>query len=227
MVQLIDVAKVGDFVRYKSAKCWYIVPKEASGFPAEQHINLLACRLWRIFEVKNGFVKLISADNVHKLILYGKVGYANLVDTLNGISKAFVNPEYALYGRSFGSSEASTGKLSLDSISLSQVENHCFSDKEYLEDVRIIAEHGLGVPKSGLVWMASRAVVTGVKSTEFGARSFFDSHVYFSELYREYDEGRGFDNALSAGVRPIITLKPDIGLSSGNGTREEPYVVTF
>jgi len=240
---LSSVATVGSYVTYKPSSTSYTVPTTVSGYTSNQTFNPSSTTSWRVFSNENGKVEIISTDSVGKLYLRGYSGYVDLVQTLNDMSISYVNPQYAISGRSLGyydekvvSSDGTLGddmteeqkanykKLDTSNYSLNNgVSGFPYEDYQYKLDEGILSVHGGIYQSSGDIWLANRSIVIQGGSTVF--RSVDISIVGYVSCGLLYSYA-GTAYSVSNGVRPIVTLKSNLTVIGGSGTSSDPYIIS-
>lgn len=104
---LVSVAKVGDYVDYKTqAGSKYTATKENTGSQKEQIFETTGEEKWRVLSINDdGTVDLISEEGMStkfekEFELKGETGFLNGIQELNNIANLYANGEYAISGRS-------------------------------------------------------------------------------------------------------------------------------
>ncbi len=183
-------------------------------------------------------VEIISKENVADLTLSGADGYANAVKLLNDKSKQYINPIYAVSGRSVGAT----------SKSIEQIDRNIYPVAFYREIVKRIlpyhddygaADRNLIMNNAALqqtvgdVWLASRYLDPSDETNYsfnvrcVGPNGTIVNRASTQELFLPKADGTSESYTFSKGVRPIITLRQDIRITGGAGTELEPYTIGF
>lgn len=255
MGKLKTFARVGDYVRYIPNKTSYVVPKENSGYLLDQKYNPSEAQSWRVFDCKPYGIEIISHevrasevelctaeegvvnkveymdDNVADLILQGEVGYRNAVSILDDFCSAYINPKYALEGRCLGRGIEAVENISGE-IRYRYVRNNFgwpYMDNAFETDFQSLLREDVEWVQTfnvNYTWLASRVVARTKKNVQFGARLFCTHmlNVNTGPLLIASKQGM-LERQVSGGVMPIITLKPELEIIGGKGTRENPWVI--
>jgi len=225
--------KFGDYVYYQPSLSEYLVMPEESGYHDVQRFNPSNNVLWKVLYCGEDTLELISARSIGVLALEGKIGFANAVDTLSRLCQAYVNPYYAVKGRSIGSTDKSVGKLNPDVCSFECLmgahlnEEAPYHEAEYQEDLSWLRCTGVMAKSDREVWLASRQIepAPAFNAIDLGL-TVWNGHQDKKSticLYRAYQQGGGYDYRVFAGVRPVILLKENVLLNGGNGSKNKPY----
>ncbi len=177
-------------------------------------------------------LELISKESVGDLTLEGTSGYATAVATLNAKSQQYVNPNYAVTGRSVGATADSIGIMDTTALTwavsnsvgkaLPYYDEYCIGDKTLIEN-NVALKH-----TSGNVWFASRDIYTVSSRSDFYVAIFDNSGDWVnnsSRLLVSYPNGSMDTYSYSYGVRPVITLRGDLEITGGSGTQGDPYTL--
>lgn len=104
---LVSVAKVGDYVEYKTqAGNTYTAKQENTGSKKEQVFETTGEEKWQILSINDdGTVNLISEEGIatkfeKEFELIGETGFSKGVQELNNIANLYANGEHAVSGRS-------------------------------------------------------------------------------------------------------------------------------
>jgi len=240
---LLDVATVGAYVTYVPSSTKYTVPSTVSGYPSDQTFNPSSTTSWRVFSVDGENIEIISTESVEELGLRDHIGHENAVQTLNDMSRAFVNETYAAGGRSLGYYDEKVvnkdGTLGADMTETDLAHyktadtstyylaySYCetlLNDYQYIPDQAVLKEHGFINNSGKLVWLASRYDNTDLDSGFYGMRVMGADGTLSNGLL----SGPIFTTAgryVELGVRPIVSLKSNLTVS-GSGTQADPYVI--
>ena len=96
--------KLGDYVQMTPTKTSFTIPKTLTGYTENQTINPSELNLWRVIRINDdGTIDMVS-EYVSKEGIYfsGRLGYINLIGTLNYIAKQYGNSNYTVSTRHFG-----------------------------------------------------------------------------------------------------------------------------
>jgi len=224
---------VGAYVKYQYPDKNLVMVSSDSGTNLDQVIVPKETR-WQVFYNNDGQLDIISCDSVADIKLIGKQGYMNAVDVLNKVCSAFVNPDYATSARCLGSDVSSIDKIELHEMDLcyNSHERFPYMDGAFFKDVKQLLDNNC-IKCKGSVWLASRvfylADATSIfwESYYFGVRVLFhNKNVGNSYLYKVEHNGKTEIKYEERGIRPVISLKPDIKIIGGIGTKEEPFIIT-
>ena len=234
----IESIPVGAYIKYQPSSTSCIVLSEDSGHK-NQTYNPSTITSWKVFKNNNGQLDIISSESVGSLCLVGKTGYAKAVYTLNKMCSEYVNPTYAISGRSLGYVEGS----SMETIDIEEYpmtwENtykngNCefpYTDTYYINDKEIIktviyTDQSLLLQHD--VWLASRWSEAYSGISMFGVCHLNSSGLSgSSQLYNSHSDGRISTYFAAHGVHPVISLKDNIKITAGNGTKESPYIISI
>ena len=222
--------KVGDYVRYEVASQSYTVETGKSG-AAQQNFNTNTYTgLWRVLynDSTNG-LQLVSEDPVIDLTIKGKDGYNNLVSTLNTVASKYINTTYASEARALGSNvttpEGTSAIYSNSEYSYVQTlaNDMIVADTNYTADYNVMLSNNMAnIGKE--YWMASRYIYTDENGAGFNAVVTDKQGEIISLTLRcAHAIGTTGDHEYTKGVRVVVTLKPEVLVTTGNGKAENPY----
>ena len=172
-------------------------------------------------------LELISKESVGDITLEGASGYANAVATLNAKSQQYVNPSYAVAGRSVGATADSIGMIDTTQYPLNYgVSGYPYTDTYYTDDETLITGNTVLRHSGDPVWLASRHLTTDSTHTLFNLR-FIGADASVSEYYPYFvNNGTARSiHTITKGVRPVITLRGNVKTTGGSGTQGNPYTL--
>ncbi len=186
---------------------------------------------WVVLRNKDGQLEIISKESVGDVTLSGAEGYANAVSILNNKAQQYLNANYAVGARSVGATEDSIGQINTTQYPLTFAAAReqgvlPYSDTYTTYDQGIIEKSTALQHTSGNVWLASRYMHAYAPSTssKFGVKYFGPagnaSGLY---LFVANSDSSTSSNTYSLGVRPVITLRPDMEIIGGSGLQSDPY----
>lgn len=235
---------IGDYVAYSHPTGTFTIPQNitnyggmmvGSGYSDQTFNRSNYTYGWKVFNVINKVingetkqcVQLISAESVEYLYLRSIKGYVYAVNTLNYFCSKYKN-SYAIDARSLGctdiwsTSDTSNSTRSVGQISYSNASaTYPSDDTLYTADQNIINTTltGRTLKHSGYIWLASRKYDWGDLNVRYMKTN---GECNSSTLYYE-DET---DSYPSWGVRPIITLNPEIWLAENNIGKDGSSIAT-
>jgi len=241
IIALKDVP-VGAYIEYAPSNETVTVLATDSGHTADQTFTTSSYTDgWKVFKNNDGQIDIISSESVGELTLVGATGYARLVYTLNKMSNDYVNSDYATSGRSLGSKVGSsmeiinttTYPLTWENTYTNGNNGFPYTDTYYTSDKTILqtvvdGEYPLW-QTSGSIWMASRDVSPLSTDTYFRVwiSNINGGYSNSGKLYFSYSDGHTNASSHSYGVRPVVSLKSNIKIVSGDGTQANPYVLSL
>jgi len=243
----IESIPVGSYIKYQPSSTSCTVLAEDSGYENNQTYNPSTITSWKVFKNNNGQLDIISSESVGDLTLQGITGYAKAVDTLNKMCSSYVNSTYADNGRCLGYIESSSvGTIDEQTypFTYEYTYKHDFpySDEYFRKDQTVINTKVEDIDlayyyplrhKEGHIWLASRSVLAIKNLKNNGGTSFSvrglsssgsqnDSTLYYFDL-----DGSTNSNMQTKGIRPVISLKPRIKITGGEGTKDNPYTISM
>lgn len=244
---LKDVVKIGDYIQYAPLEEEFTIEKSETGSSTDVKFETNDYNgTWRMmYNDKENGLQIISSKGVtNRLTLSGKFGYNNAVDSLNGFCNHFANnKDFAVSGRCLGTNP----KLPKDNA---DTEEHYsagalkIADENYKYDLDILNKYSLHSAGEETL-LASRY------SKKDGNETVYQTYMYLRNISTSGDvkeEGEMLYTVPSEGmqimaqamsnmdmthsystmsnyIRPIITLKEDVKVKSGNGTKDNPYIL--
>jgi len=245
----IEEIPIGAYIAYRPSQKSYNVLSEDSGVTWDQTFNPSDIINWKVFKNNDGQLDIISEESIGNLRLRGITGYINVVDTLNKLCMEYVNPQYADSGRSLGYIDGESIKrldnekysISYDSLNSKDKLEFPYTDETYIADQSIINtsidENWDGIEEyplrhsGGNIWLASRWLkeLAGFEG-KINVLNFDGSEsqvALFSLFPSMKDMTSEYLHDSSNGVRPIVSLKSSLKITSGDGTRENPYRISI
>lgn len=242
---LKDIVKIGDYVQYEPIEEEFTLEKSETGYDIDQKFKTSKYTgSWRIMynDTENG-LQIISSSGVQNwVVLDGKFGYNNAVDTLNSFCNHYANnKDYAISGRCLGSNP----KSSKDNA---ETQQHYSAgamkkaDENYKYDLDVLNQYSLYSAGEETI-LASRNTLT-----DSGWKTYYLRYISSSgdlkndnlDLYsivdtEDIEKGmKAIDPTITTNrnartnsqyVRPIITLKQDVKVKGGDGMKDNPYIL--
>jgi len=244
---LASLVSIGDYVQYTPSIESYSVSSDDTGFygsdgDGAQAFTPSTTTSWKVFNIEGDAVELISTNDVGGLRLKGYTGYNNMVNTLNSIAGAYVNPDYAVSGRSIGSTDQSVGTVAENLLAtigggITPTDSP-YTDTLYESDVQHILDNSLVVEEnlySQASWLASRIAKKNSSTswyTRLQGRLFWNNgttieNAMGQETLCDAKNSSDYTDSTSSnrGVRVIIKLKPGIKVNGGDGSTT-PWILT-
>ena len=262
---LASKAKPGDYVRYIPAEKTFTMKVDgmsvtengetteytqaehgiATGYDTEQNFNTADYTgLWQVlYNDEEHGLQIISADVVTDNLTLGndddevkaKIGYNNVVDTLNGFCSNYVDTRYATSGRSVGSDPINPKDTVTDTVRLDFEYNGSRDSGCKGDDFNYRLDHNAmkvatSQNQSGindidkLYWLTSRYMYNYLTYALINV-CLVDTNgeIDYDYLWSVKSDGSSTPKSNSNGVRPVITLKPGIQTSAGDGSEGSPY----
>ena len=199
--------------------------------------------LWRVlYNDETHGLQIITNDNIDNVTLGDEdvektiSSYNNAIDTLNNKAKEYKGLK-AIDARSLGSiATLIDGKFQGDTSGTKSVAGYTIKSQDinYREDYNQIRTLDLvDLTSPGSTWLASRCIYQEGDNWLIGLYIYFVSNsgsLYVSDDYDgDWEISTNSANirceAETYGLRPILLLPSDIYITSGNGTKEQPYVI--
>ena len=245
----IEEIPIGSYIAYRPSQKSCNVLSEDSGVTWDQTFKPSDTITWKVFKNNNGQLDIISEESIGNLRLRGITGYINVVDTLNKLCMEYVNPQYADSGRSLGyigeksikRLDNETYPITYDSLNINEKIEFPYTDETYISDQSIINtsidENWDGIEEyplrhsGGNIWLASRWLkeLAGFegKINVLNSDGYEGQVALFSLFPSMKDETGEYLHESTNGVRPIISLKSSLKITSGDGTRDNPYRISI
>ena len=225
----ISLVEVGDYIKMTPTSTSYTLPNELSGCDGTSNtciqntINPSELNIWRVIKKnEDGTIEVVSEYvSSEPVFLYGKVGYMNYVGALNTVAAQYTNEKYVERTRHMGYSnqieyceEYSSAKCPKD--------NGWKVDFELVKEVvgysELLKPNG---EKNQTHFLASRdcsdRLWFGFKLVTIQLEGNTNSWALFFGDYGYQEFLPGTEKAQHTFIRPILTLKKDIKLTSGDG----------
>ncbi len=242
--------ELGDYVSYTPEITNYTIDRSCTGASNDRNINPSELNLWRVIKKKrDGSLELISEYNSStSVVFYGKVGYSNFTGCLNLIASKYETEGITTGSRNFGfkgQTEYITdqSKLRSNNAWRCSTGEACAPEQEeylgggdflYLDDYNLV-NNVLGTiytPKINnrisSYWTSSRHYFfdnySNIEQYWFGI-SIGTSGEPTVMIRYIYSEGTSQQTTGSIGVRPIIIINKNVNISSGTGTKDNPFVI--
>jgi len=232
-MRISDVARVGDYVMYSSDVTYFSTSVGEAGTNGRQSFEPAKTKTWRVLTNCDGYVEVVGVNELHKLFLQGENGYRNVVAVLNQICTAYVNRRHAVSARSLGTNEESISKaneiLTFENVFNTRYRwktNATLDDENHLSDAKIVLDNSFFSKGSGWIWLGSRSVDLKDDRCGFAVKAITpEGKVEDIPLCMDYSDGRHYNMFECCHVCPVIRLRNDITVVSGDGSRDNPYVL--
>ena len=177
-----------------------------------------------------------TAEDEEKVIR----AYNNSINTLNSFSRNYVDDRFAISGRSVGSDQINPDD-NITELEILKFTPNGYTDGNvgaYVSNEECAADYNamkvatsqdvIGIHNLGKIyWLASRYVYSGSSNADFYVRNVSSrGDATYASLWgvnSNIGTGNSFPISRSYGVRPVITLKPGIQTSTGDGKESSPY----
>ena len=244
--------KVGDYFSLKPDKSTYTISSELSGC-SDQTISLKELNLWRVISKNDdgSFDAISEYTSTADICFKGVKGYANLVGGLEEIANQYSKAGYTKAVRNFGYNgqtltindtstfDSSNNTSPSDSSTTTpttgegeEFNNGVLGDNLYLRDYNLVkgvynslkANKAFDGVSQGSYWRTSRVFnYTSDDNYSFlGGIINNNGELANSSILRNYDNNWN-DQESRHGIRPIITLNPNLFISNGTGSKNSPY----
>ena len=230
-MRIIDVAKVGDYVLYATNRAGFSVTADESGSNFNQYFNPSSLFCWKVFKNDGENLEIIPCCNIPNLMLSGARGYMNSISILNGLASAFVNTHFAESARNLGSRGAQpqmiTDSCVIESVDCIQ-EFDAIGDDVAEEDAKILTDNSLIPVKNFGIWAAKRG--NGIIRSSHGFGVYVmnrNGKLELIPLYCYLADNKNYSTFSCSPICPIVKLKKDVLVKSGDGTSKKPYVLTI
>lgn len=223
---LVSVAKVGDYVDYKTqAGSKYTATKENTGSQKEQIFETTGEEKWRVLSINDdGTVNLISEEGVttkfeKKFELQGKAGFSNGIQELNNIADLYANGEHAVSGRSMKMQDI-IDLIGIDNIAKVYERQYEKDLSEYVGNEKLEEMYKLGNKDYGKTYTVDGVTYTinsglkieSVTATDHGIYDACTDSGILDLLKIQKDETRQIE------TRGPIILADEIFKNHGDGT---------
>lgn len=226
----------GTYVAYTPTAQTFTMTTEQTGYETTQSFNTADYTgLWRVLynDVDHG-LQLISADVVDEIYLSGDVGYNKVIESLNTFSGYYKNTALPSVARIVGTNPVNpvdpegnvTFSVPYNGTTDSDLK---VEDTEYLADYQamsILDMHDVG----SYYWLGSRKVYHDSEAAYFSIYTLSNGGTVeyrrMVDMYANVPTQNVFKFTYAYGVRPVIGFSKDaIGISSGLGTEQSPFVL--
>lgn len=242
---LKDVVKIGDYVQYEPIEEEFTMTKSETGYDIDQKFKTSKYTgNWRAMynDTDNG-LQIISTSGVQNwVVLGGKFGYNNAIDTLNSFCNHYANnKDFAISGRCLGTNPKSPKDNT-------ETEEHYSAgamkilDENYKYDMDILNQYSLhSVGEETTLASRNTLVESGWKTyslrciSSSGDLKNDNLDLYSIVEKQEIEQGMKAISPTtntsrdartnSQYVRPIITLKQEVKIKGGDGTKDNPYIL--
>ena len=246
--------QVGDYIEYDQGTGTFNVDTSQTGYDKTQTFDKTAYNgVWRVLYADSSKIEIISQGKViENLYLKGKAGYNNILKTLNNISNQYTNNKYAIRGRTFGSNPENpsldTTKKAYEecynSVDTNLIETYfpdALGTSTYLTDDWVYHNED----RNALIYFEDE-ILPSLANTWVPIRRFdswccclrFEiSHLTYicssinperSNFLYEIKDEEGIkieDEPDTNGVCPVISLKLNCHVESGDGTEYDPWIL--
>ncbi len=254
VTNLYEKVNVGEFVSYTPEKTNYEITSDLTGYTSNQTINPSELNLWRVIRKNSdGSIELVSEYTSSTSIYFkGKEGYKNYIGTLNTIASQYETNGITSGSRYMGyngqtenitnetlnktSAPWTESTTARNSLKGSTREAQGGGDLLYETDTDLV-KAACGTLKAYVVNATTLADDYYLASRNFVYNSR-DDWVFC--IRRVYTGGSGsvagtvllgyinydpYENDNDSFLRPIVTLKAEIQLLSGDGSQNNPYKI--
>ena len=222
---LKDVVKIGDYIEYKPIDEEFTMTKNETGDSYDVKFETSEYKgNWRVIynDEQNGLQIISTTGVTSRLRLSGKFGYNNSVDTLNSFCNHFANnKDFAISGRCIGSNPVSPKDNA-------QTEEH-YSSHSAGEETLLASRYSKkeGNDTVYQTYMYLRNISTSGDIKEEGELLY---SVPSEEMQTMAQSISNMDmtnshTTMSNYIRPIITLKQEVKIKGGDGTKDNPYIL--
>ncbi len=224
----ISNVPIGSYISLTPTSTSYTISKDLTGYSEDQTINPSELNLWRVIRRSDeyGTIDIISEYvSSTDVIFFGETGYKNFVGVLNEIAAQYTDEVHIVKTRHVGYSsltiEKCTGALS---------EKTCPADAGFIDDLSIVnsvlglAGKKLNGGESGYFFASRGENLLNVRVVYWGCSTAWGNKVcsYRSGSgYLGERSGEGLYITYDSRVRPVLTLKADIKIKSGDGKSAE------
>ena len=248
-IQAAKVFQLGDYVSYTPSKTSYEVGINCTDNNTDI-FNPSELNVWRVIKMnRDGSIEMISEYTSNTAARFsGVAGYKKYVGCLNVLASQYETENYTIGSRHFGYNGQteyieSSSKINSaipwtcstgDSCAPEQEEDLGGGDLLYLKDYNQV-KNVLGTLQTKTAsgankdyWIASR--VYNYDSWELEVTYFGRSVVVFgnSSVLVHYDirtNTFAYYPVNDIRIRPIVVIKPSIKITSGSGTKQQPYQI--
>ena len=236
----IPKLEIGKYFTLVPDKTSYTISKNDTGYDGNQTINPKELSLWRIININNdgtidAISEYLSSKNIY---FYGVKGYSNYIDALENIANQYKKEGYTIDTRMMGYN-GQTKIIENTTTNIQTEEEYnggILGDSLYLKDYNLVnntyKENGLKAYKvndkttPARYWLASREYLyTSDSNYQFSLRNIDEEGRVVSIKIRSF-KNEWKDQMANYALRPIITLKNNIGIKEGKGELNNPYILS-
>ena len=220
---LSDKVELGDYIKMTPTSTSYTPPGELTGCMNDANckqntINPSELNLWRVIKKnEDGTIEVVSEYvSSEPVFLYGKVGYMNYVGALNTVAAQYTNEKYVERTRHMGYSNQIEYCNEFSATACPRDMNHTI-DVELLRDAIGSIKGYCSSKKACRYWLSGR------QGIEQGAWVYdcYEEEEWAGWILGEFkDDGSVEEKVAFDSIRPILTLKADIKVKSGDGKSE-------
>ena len=218
----------GEWVYYEDAKGttrkYVVLWDESSGYG----IQIISGEIVDAVELGNG------TGEIQSYVGTSMNSYNSAINTLNSKAITYLNETYATDARCVGTVPNSKNSESTTYFSSSYSFMSSYNGKFKNADENYNADYNqmkrLGVLNIGYTyWLASREIDTYSDSTLFNIRSVDASSAIelynLCEIYTSFTYTSVLSRSHTYGLRPVFTLKDEVKITGGSGTKDDPYTL--
>ena len=232
---LSQVAKPGDYVIYRPPSTSYVSPSSLNGYGNQTVIPSNYTGSWRVLYNNSSYgLQIISDQITANITLRGYAGINNIYDTLNSISRAYMDGRYALSARHVGTNPTSPSDPS-GWCDFHGAQVKCWERTVYITDLNgmnaATSQSSTGIGRTNnIYYLISRQkyhvgddgnyCVTDSRTLDTGTGNPADICPIF------YTRGANHEGVVTSGIRPVITLNGST-LATGSGTASDPWVIIY
>ena len=230
------ILKVGDYINYSTVELPNVVISSSyNGYSNQSITPSTYTGKWQVLKNSDGIIEIISSSSTATITLNGYNGYRYFIKVLNDASNAYVNSLYAISGRSLGADSASVEDIG---GYVYRIPSSCYIrpyHESIVNDLTNLTENNM-INIGVNYWYANRLLYCDntTWNENYGGVKYINSTGVFSEyhyqngLWHNYSKNTTITSlgAKSAGVRPVLSLKTDLKIESGEGTELSPYILS-
>ena len=231
-----QVARPGDYVIYRPSSASYVSPRSLNGYGDQTIVPSNYTGSWRILYNNSSYgVQIISDQITNNITIHGYAGINNIYDTLNGISRAYMDGRYAISARHVGTNPSSPADPS-GWCDFHGAQVKCWERTVYTTDLNgmnaATSQGSGGIGRTNNEYfLISRQKYHG--SNGDGSYCVADSRTIGASGVSDRcpvsygaSSNRNYENTITDGVRPVITLSGGT-LVTGSGTAGNPWVIVY
>lgn len=220
-IENINEVKIGDYISMTPTATSYTISSDLTGYTDTQYtdtINPSELNLWRVIRKnEDGTIDVVSEYiSSGDVGIYGSTGYMNYIGVLNMLAAQYTNPKYVQSTRHMGYSNQIEYCTSIDI-------QECPGDEGNSMDMNLVQTALgtlVGTDLDGVqaaYWLSTRNIGGSSGRVRYGTVILKDGTL--GPAVALFIDGIGHVGA--ARIRPILTLKKDINIMTGNGQSAE------